>query len=86
LIEFKSAPQDLDTFTHYLDQQLQEINSDYQAKRYKNMTLNLPKVHAAPKGLFYQWLASKNKLGGQHKVPRLSNSREFLEVLLALNN
>jgi len=85
LIEFKNPPEDLTDFTHFFDAQLQGVNSDYQAKRYKDMTLGLPKLHVARKGLFYEWLAAKNKLGGQHKVPRLSNSRDFLETLLQIN-
>ena len=85
LIEFKEAPIDLARFTQLLDQFLKEENSDYEAKRYKNITLEIPKVHAVKKGLFYQWLDSKNKLGGQHKVPRLSNSRNLLEELLKIN-
>ena len=67
-----------------LDDALKNINSDYEAKRHKNMTLALPKIHQAKNGLFYKWLKSKNKLGGQHKVPRMSNKRDFLEELLEL--
>ena len=67
-----------------LENALKAINSDYEAKRYQNMTLAAPKVHVANEGLFYSWLKKKGKLGGQHKVPRLSNSREFIEELLAL--
>lgn len=85
LIEFKEAPKDLEGFTQLLDQFLKEKNSDYEAKRYKNITLKIPRVHAVKKGLFYRWLASENKLGGQHKVPRLSNSRNLLEELLKIN-
>jgi hypothetical protein len=85
LIEFKEAPKDLARFTQLLDQFLKEENSDYEAKRYKKITLEIPIVHAVKKGLFYQWLASENKLGGQHKVPRLSNNRVLLEELLKIN-
>lgn len=85
LIEFKEAPKDLEGFTQLLDQFLKEKNSDYEAKRYKNITLKIPRVHAVKKGLFYRWLASENKLGGQHKVPRLSNNRNLLEELLKIN-
>ncbi len=85
MIEFQNQPTDLDIFTSNLDDALKNINSDYEAKRHKNMTLALPKIHQAKKGLFYQWLKSKNKLGGQHKVPRMSNKREFLEELLELD-
>ena len=60
-------------------------NSDYEAKRYNNMTLKPLRLHKARKGLFYKWLSQKGKLGGQHKVPRLSNSREILDELLKMN-
>ena len=86
LIEFRNPPVDLDAFGADLDTALQSINSDYEAKRYKNITLNPLRIHLAKSGLFYDWLKAKGKLGGQHKVPRLSNSREYLEELLALNN
>lgn len=82
LIEFKMPPEDLNYFSELLDNALKAINSDYEAKRYNNMTLNPPKIKMARQGLFHDWLKSKNKLGGQHKVPRLSNSRVFLEELL----
>lgn len=86
IIEFKKAPQNLEKFIKILDQNLQEINSDYEAKRFNNTTLNLPKVHIGRKNLFYDWLKKNNKLGGQHKVPRLSNSRDFIEELLLMNH
>jgi len=82
IIEFEKEPENLNHFSSLLDEALQEENSDYEAKRYKNMTLHSLKVHKAKKGLFYEWLSKKGKLGGQHKVPRLSNSREILEELL----
>lgn len=82
VIEFKSSPLDIDEFTLILDQNLKKLNSDYEAKRYHDLTLALPKIHQAPQGLFYEWLKKKKKLGGQHKVPRLSNNRSFLEELL----
>ncbi len=85
MIEFKNRPTDITDFTNNLDVALKRINSDYEAKRYKDMTLALPKIHEAKKGLFYQWLKNKNKLGGQHKVPRMSNKRDFLEELLELD-
>src|SRR5690606_7094651 len=85
IIEFKSPPEDLENFTELLDSALQEVNSDYEAKRFNNTTLNSPKIHHARERLFYDWLKQKNKLGGQHKVPRLSNTRCFLEELLELN-
>ena len=85
IIEFKTPPKDLSLFTKSLDSALMNVNSDYQAKRFNNITLNLPKVHVARQRLFYDWLKQKNKLGGQHKVPRLSNKRDFIEELLHLN-
>ncbi len=85
MIEFKTPPDDFRRFSELLDQSLQEVNSDYEAKRYNNTTLNAPKVHNARERLFYDWLKEKDKLGGQHKVPRLSNTRDYLEELLQLN-
>ncbi|MCM4155263.1 GH3 auxin-responsive promoter family protein [Gramella sp. AN32] len=84
IIEFKTPPKDFDKFQKQLDLALQEVNSDYEAKRYNNMTLNMPKVHQARENLFYDWLKKHNKVGGQHKVPRLSNSRSYLEELLKM--
>ena len=84
IIEFVKPPTNLDYFTELLDNALKSMNSDYEAKRYKNMTLTMPKIHSTKKGLFYSWLKSKGKLGGQHKVPRLSNKRDFLEELFDL--
>ncbi|QTE22094.1 GH3 auxin-responsive promoter family protein [Polaribacter cellanae] len=84
IIEFEKSPENISFFTEMLDNALKAINSDYEAKRYQNMTLMAPKVHKAKEGLFYSWLKKKDKLGGQHKVPRLSNSREFVEELLEL--
>jgi hypothetical protein len=86
MIEFRDAPDNLEEFTIVLDEHLKRINSDYEAKRYKNMTLSLPKVHQAKTGLFYEWLKQKQKLGGQHKVPRLSNNRAFLEEILKVSD
>ena len=68
-----------------MDKFLQEVNSDYEAKRNNNTTLNFPTIHYARENLFHDWLKQKNKLGGQHKVPRLSNTREYLEELKELN-
>ena len=85
IIEFKTPPQDFSNFINLLDKSLQEVNSDYEAKRFNNMTLNAPKIHFAREKLFYDWLKTKNKLGGQHKIPRLSNTRHYLEELLLLN-
>ncbi|GAA4314324.1 GH3 auxin-responsive promoter family protein [Pontixanthobacter gangjinensis] len=84
IVEFKTPPRDFDNFVKQLDLALQEVNSDYEAKRYNNMTLNMPKIHQARKDLFYDWLKKHNKVGGQHKVPRLSNSRTYLEELLEM--
>ncbi|WP_353160695.1 GH3 auxin-responsive promoter family protein [Myroides odoratus] len=85
MIEFTKAPQDLNKFAEVLDQCIQEVNSDYEAKRYNNMTLNPLVLHQARRGLFYDWLKGSDKLGGQHKVPRLSNDRKLMEELIALN-
>ena len=78
-------PDSLEKFAQILDASLQEINSDYEAKRYKNITLQPLEIISARPGLFHDWLKEKGKLGGQHKVPRLSNSREYLEEMLRLN-
>ncbi|HWJ27390.1 MAG TPA: GH3 auxin-responsive promoter family protein, partial [Flavisolibacter sp.] len=83
LIEFDRNPESLNHFTSELDAALQEINSDYEAKRHKDIALRLPVVNMAPKNTFNKWLESKGKLGGQHKVPRLSNDRKVLEELYA---
>ena len=85
LIEFKKEPQDIDKFIEILDLNLQSLNSDYEAKRHKNSTLKIPNIIIARKNLFYDWLASKNKLGGQNKIPRLSNSREYIDELIKMN-
>ncbi len=85
LIEFEKSPASTTDFAEKLDKALQEINSDYEAKRYKNMTLTCLEVNIARKNLFHDWLKKKGKLGGQHKVPRLSNSREYIDELLSLN-
>lgn len=85
VIEFKKPPTDFGKFSQLLDQSLQEVNSDYEAKRFNNTTLNAPTIHCGRERLFYDWLKEKDKLGGQHKVPRLSNTRDYLEELLTLN-
>ena len=85
LVEFSKSPNDLALFADLLDKRLQEINSDYEAKRYKDITLQHLEIIPARKGLFNDWLKLRGKLGGQHKVPRLSNSREHIEQLLTLN-
>jgi hypothetical protein len=85
LIEFAKPPQDINKFAELLDKRLQEINSDYEAKRYKNITLQPLEIIEARQNLFNDWLKLRGKLGGQHKVPRLSNSRDSIEQLLNLN-
>lgn len=82
LIEFEQEPEDFDRFKNLLDESLRSLNSDYDAKRKGNMVLEFPLIQQVPKGTFEEWLRTKNKLGGQHKVPRLNNKREFLEQLL----
>lgn len=84
VIEFEKKPKNLKYFTELLDKSLKSINSDYEAKRYNNMTLDMPKVHSVDRGLFHSWLKKKGKLGGQHKVARLSNERDFVEELLSI--
>ena len=86
LIEFSTPPPSLDEFAAVLDRKLQELNSDYEAKRYKDITLQPLEIIVARQGLFNDWLKSRGKLGGQHKVPRLSNSREHIDELLTMNN
>jgi hypothetical protein len=85
LIEFSRMPDDVERFADILDKTLQEVNSDYEAKRYKDITLQRLELTVARKGLFNEWLASKGKLGGQHKVPRLSNNRAYIDEMLQLN-
>jgi hypothetical protein len=84
MVEFKNPPEDIAKFTQALDENIQALNSDYEAKRYNNMTLNPLVLHVARTNLFYDWLKQQDKLGGQHKVPRLSNERTYLERLLQL--
>ena len=84
MIEFKKNPTDIDQFRTILDETLQSLNSDYEAKRYNNMTLNPLVINLARPNLFYDWLKERDKLGGQHKIPRLSNQREYLEQLKGL--
>ena len=84
LIEFEKEPDDFNNFIFELDNCLKNINSDYEAKRHKSIALRLPIVHKLTKGTFTQWLRSKGRLGGQHKVPRLSNERNMLEEILSL--
>lgn len=84
IVEFQKAPEDLDEFTRLLDQKLRSVNSDYDAKRHKDIALKMPIIHQATQGLFESWLRKKGKLGGQHKVPRLSNSREYIDEILEM--
>ena len=86
IIEFRRPPENQNYFNEILDQTLQENNSDYEAKRYNNMTLNPPKIHPASTNLFHNWLKKQDKLGGQNKIPRLSNQRTYLDQLLELQN
>jgi len=85
IIEFRKPPAELDYFIEVFDNTLKSLNSDYEAKRYNNITLKMPKVHIARENLFYDWLKQNDKLGGQHKIPRLSNKREYVEELLHMN-
>jgi hypothetical protein len=84
LIEFATLPENSQEFMYYLDTALQNANSDYEAKRYKNITLDIPILNILPKGTFFKWLEIKGKLGGQNKVPRLSNNRNYVEELLKI--
>ncbi len=85
IIEFENEPIDIKVFTELLDKSLQEINSDYEAKRYKNYNLDMPIVNIAKENLFYLWLKQKGKIGGQNKVPRLANNRKYIDELLKMN-
>lgn len=84
IIEFDKHPDDVEKFRSVLDETLQSLNSDYEAKRYNNMTLNPLVLNVARPKLFYDWLKMQDKLGGQHKIPRLSNERNYLEELKAM--
>lgn len=84
VVEFEKEPADLNEFVQLLDATLREINSDYDAKRYRDLALRAPIVHMAPSGTFYEWMKGRGKLGGQNKVPRLSNTREYLDNILEL--
>jgi hypothetical protein len=85
IVEFKKMPENIDEFSFLLDEALQNINSDYEAKRFNNLTLNSLKLNVARPQLFYDWLKKNDKLGGQHKIPRLSNQRTYLDELLQMN-
>jgi hypothetical protein len=84
IIEFEKDPSDLDQFITVLDKRLQELNSDYEAKRYKNITLEKLHLVVAPQGTFYKWMKNRGKIGGQNKIPRLANDRKYLDDLLKL--
>lgn len=84
IIEFERQPTNFEQFIDVMDQTLREINSDYDAKRFKDMALRRPKVHNAPANTFYNWLKNRGKLGGQHKVPRLANDRQYVDEILTL--
>ena len=86
LIEFSKEPADMNEFAYLLDAKLQSINSDYEAKRFHDITLQQLEVVKGKRGLFSEWLKKKGKLGGQHKIPRLSNSRKNIDELLEMNN
>jgi hypothetical protein len=86
LIEFEKDPVGLNDFVYELDTALKNLNSDYEAKRHKNIALRLPFVQPVPKGTFHRWLQSKGKMGGQHKVPRLSNDRTYVEEIIRFNH
>ncbi len=86
LIEFEKEPVDLNKFTEELDDALKSLNSDYEAKRYKGIALRMPLVRRLEKGVFSSWLKTKGKLGGQHKVPRLSNDRKYLDEILSFTD
>ncbi len=84
IIEFVTPPDELAHFTRILDNTLKTLNSDYEAKRHKNLTLEMPHVIEAPKGTFYNWMKQRGKIGGQNKIPRLSNDRKYLDDLLKI--
>lgn len=84
IIEFEREPADTTEFARVLDERLQQLNSDYEAKRYKDLTLEMLHLEVAPKGTFYQWMKKRGKIGGQNKIPRLSNDRKYLDELLEL--
>jgi hypothetical protein len=84
MIEFESPPSELVRFTRALDEELRRINSDYEAKRYKDITLELPRVVSLEPGTFYRWMQKRGKLGGQNKIPRLANDRKYLDELHGL--
>lgn len=84
IIEFERPPADIGYFTDVLDNALKSINSDYEAKRYHDKILKIPRINSVPVGTFYNWMKSRGKLGGQHKVPRLCNDREYMDDILKM--
>jgi len=82
VIEFTQKPESLDRFVIILDEELRNVNSDYDAKRFKDIALKIPIVHMVVSGTFYEWMKKRGKLGGQNKVPRLANDREYMDDLL----
>lgn len=86
LIEFEKMPHDFEIFVEMLDETLKKVNSDYDAKRYKDLLLQKPLVRIMPEGTFFNWLKNKGKLGGQNKVPRLSNNRKIIDQILSLTD
>lgn len=85
VIEFEKMPDDLDHFISLFDGALKTINSDYEAKRHKNLSLEMPHVVVGKRGLFYEWMKQRGKVGGQNKIPRLSNDRQYIDQLIELN-
>jgi hypothetical protein len=86
LVEFQKEPEDITRFSTLLDYNLQRINSDYEAKRFRNMALEPLRLHVLPHGTFLNWMKKRGKFGGQNKVPRLSNERHYLEDVLAFHS
>jgi hypothetical protein len=86
MIEFEKPPSNIDYFNELLDTALKSLNSDYEAKRYKDLALRFPIIRSVPEGTFYLWLKSRGKLGGQHKVPRLNNDRTIIEQIQEIIN
>jgi len=86
LIEFEKEPENLTNFIEFFDEALKEQNSDYEAKRYKSITLDMPVITVARHNLFFDWMKIRKKLGGQNKIPRLANDRDYMDDLLIINN
>ncbi|MCI0752097.1 MAG: GH3 auxin-responsive promoter family protein, partial [Flammeovirgaceae bacterium] len=84
IVEFRTQPGDMKKFAIILDSTLRKINSDYDAKRAHDLALIAPKIHNVMEGTFYKWMKSRGKLGGQNKVPRLANSREYVDDILKM--